>query len=732
MHADGDEGEALYVETTRRFQNGQSITVLASLPATILIAAVTGNFTQHEILWIIAAAAVIAAVSLPLSHAWDRKVLEPIRQALRDPHCSAPFELLCARAWRFPTRVFTMYMAVYLIGAFWSSAVGNRFAGMPWDTNLWAIVFAAIVGGVVDGTLNYLSSERFTAQIVGLLARHYGVLTPVDPGARGGIGRRFILTLLVIIGITVAALAGASIHLLTLLSSGGLAGKEALRLGYIYAGAATIVAILFAGLATRLLMQGFAQPILRTVELMDRLRQGDILREEELYAEPRLPHEAGLLVSAFADANVGLARLATGGEQLASGDLSVEIVPVSERDVVAVAFRKVADAIRAVVEDVSVTAQLLDRSSAAIAARADEFASDARANAADLSNAASSMDTLNGAVVQVAGGADELSTMVDQSRTVAERLAAAAATNAAGLEELGMTAKATIEAANEVMELSVSTNNSADSAAAAIVQADNTSEEAERVMHELVQAIDSLRNSSQKIGMITEKIDEIADQTNLLALNAAIEAARAGEHGRGFAVVADEIRKLADSSASATHEIASLIRSVQSETDRAVAVTRQGTVAVEKGRQKTEQVSDALSLIVDNIQLMRSRIEAVVLAQKEQKVATDSLVDSTQTVERTTAENSTFAQTLSTLAEQLQDSASSGASAVRSTSSDVSSVAQRGERIAAASSELQSLTSSLRAEAERIRAAVAGFRANGALSEGEPNLRLTSSARKAH
>lgn len=713
-----EEAVVLYNGFIRDFQRGLMRTALVALPATVLIAGVLGNWVPRELGYVVVVVAVFGVIVMPIAHAVDRRYLNRVRDKMPLDSGLTTEAAIAHLKW-FRIQIVLNFIGAYAVGAVIAVSIGNLLAGLPWSVNIVPTMIAGLTGGgLVDGALNYFNGEALIARLIAVLCAVRGEFAPVSPSARGGIERRFFLVLAVVIVVTIISLAGGSLHLLADINSGARTPADAIKVGEIYAAASFVVAVLIAILATRILSRSVARPILHTVELMDRLREGDVLRVEELYGEPRYSHEAGLLVAAFADANMGLGRLATSGEALASGDLAVNIKPTSDRDIVAIAFQRVATVIRTVVGDVKTTAELLESSALDLARRADEFSADARANYHDMARAEQTTATLNTAVTRVAEGARDLASMATNARSTAERLGAAAQTNAAGLDQLAHTAKATIDAANEVLDLSGSAGESADKATASIVQADRTSQEAAEVMEELVRAMSKLRESSLQISSITEKIDEIADQTNLLALNAAIEAARAGEHGRGFAVVADEIRKLADNSASATKEIASLIHSVQEETDRAVSVTRRGSDAVEQGREKTSQVSDSLALIVDSVNAVRMRIEAVVLAQREQKNATDALVESTMLVERLTGDNAEMATSLATLAETLQASSASGAQAVSETSEGVRAVTSRGERIVDSSSAITHLTESLRGEAERIRTAVAGFR-NDAIASDE-------------
>ncbi|MHB8461390.1 MAG: methyl-accepting chemotaxis protein [Vulcanimicrobiaceae bacterium] len=719
MHGDfaGGDFTERWNARVAAFQNGLRLTSLASIPSAILVAAVFADFTKRELISVVIAAIILAMVTMMISHAFDRATLGRVRDAAAEQFMTT--ETAIAKLRSFFLQVQLSFILTYALGGAVVIVVSSIVRGVHLTPNMFAFIAAIATGALLDCVLNASAAEGLIAQLIALFCAERGLNPPVPQHARGEIGRRFFVTMLVVAGVAIFAMAGGALHLFAEVSAKTMTVAMGSRLAIIYTLCAVAVAGLTSLMAARILSHSIARPILHVVDLMERLRVGDLVGSEELQSEPRYAHEAGLLVSAFGDASAAFARIAGAGEGLAAGDLSVRIEPQSTRDVLAHAFKNVLDTIRSVVIDVQATAQVLDTSSHALASRTGEFAGDASANARDLASAANAMATLDDAMTRVASGAGELTSTAGQLRITADRLGSAAQTNAAGLEQLAQTAKATIEAAGEVMRIAGEAGRSADSATAAILQADRTSQDAQTVMSDLVKVIGSLRVSSQEIGAITQKIDEIADQTNLLALNAAIEAARAGEHGRGFAVVADEIRKLADSSATATKEIATLIQSVQTETDRAVNVTRLGSSSVESGREKTSLVADSLAAIVDNVSAVRERIDAVVLAQREQKSATDSLVESTLLVERLTSENAQMAGALSVLATQLEASSQAGSQAVTSTAADVSAVAQRGERIAASTDELRALTGSLQTEAERIRGAVSGFHTDGALGGDE-------------
>jgi twitching motility protein PilJ len=116
-------------------------------------------------------------------------------------------------------------------------------------------------------------------------------------------------------------------------------------------------------------------------------------------------------------------------------------------------------------------------------------------------------------------------------------------------------------------------------------------------IQETAKRIKRLGESSQEIGEIVELISDITEQTNVLALNAAIQAASAGEAGRGFTVVAEEVQRLAERSAEATKQIAALIRTIQTDTQDAVAAMERSTQGVVEGTRLSDDAGRALGEI---------------------------------------------------------------------------------------------------------------------------------------
>jgi methyl-accepting chemotaxis protein len=138
--------------------------------------------------------------------------------------------------------------------------------------------------------------------------------------------------------------------------------------------------------------------------------------------------------------------------------------------------------------------------------------------------------------------------------------------------------------------------------------------------------IAKLAERSSEIGQISDTISNIADQTNLLALNAAIEAARAGEQGRGFSVVADEVRKLAEESGNAAQKIASLIKTIQEETDQAVKRMQKGTEDVQSGKDVVNNAGTAFDAIASAVSQLTSHAEDILHAAKSSSGKAANLV----------------------------------------------------------------------------------------------------------
>ncbi|MCQ2981656.1 MAG: methyl-accepting chemotaxis protein [Treponemataceae bacterium] len=114
------------------------------------------------------------------------------------------------------------------------------------------------------------------------------------------------------------------------------------------------------------------------------------------------------------------------------------------------------------------------------------------------------------------------------------------------------------------------------------------------LVRQLVQEVEQVKESSDRIAVFVSTIDNIASQTGLLAMNASIEAAHAGNQGKGFSVIAQEIRKLSEQTTKNAEQITDTLH----ENVEIVATTAQS-------------VNSFAKTITESSAEMRSTIQAI-------------------------------------------------------------------------------------------------------------------------
>ncbi len=132
-----------------------------------------------------------------------------------------------------------------------------------------------------------------------------------------------------------------------------------------------------------------------------------------------------------------------------------------------------------------------------------------------------------------------------------------------------------------------------------------------QALHSLLDTINAIADSSNKMSEITKLIRSIAFQTNILALNAAVEAARAGVHGHGFAVVAAEVRNLALRSTDALQQISTLISSSVEQTEQSSAAARGMAQVMASTQHKVNEMRSIVADIAQASQKQATHIEYV-------------------------------------------------------------------------------------------------------------------------
>ena len=210
---------------------------------------------------------------------------------------------------------------------------------------------------------------------------------------------------------------------------------------------------------------------------------------------------------------------------------------------------------------------------------------------------------------------------------------------AAAVEEMATGIAAISDNSREVADKSRNVSKTANDGAITISETATNMRRVAEAVNVATARIETLAETSEKIGAMVETIENIASQTNLLALNATIEAARAGEAGKGFAVVAGEVKNLSSQTAKATDEIRDNIASLRDEISGIVTAMRAGGEAVATGDASMNDAVESMNGIGDMVSDVTNRMGEVAAILEQQQQVSSEISDRVAQIATETSQN---------------------------------------------------------------------------------------------
>jgi methyl-accepting chemotaxis protein len=355
-------------------------------------------------------------------------------------------------------------------------------------------------------------------------------------------------------------------------------------------GGAALLVMLIAFFITR----SIVRPINDVVAVAQRVTAGDL--SVQVAADGR-SDEVGQLSWAFAHLVEGLKEVTDAANKMAAGNLTAEIKPRSEQDVLGHALVTMVTNLREQIREIIEGVNVLVSSTAQITATTSQLA----ASAAETATAVNETTATVTEVRQTAEIASQKANFVSQSTR-----------QAAQISQGGE--RATADTVAEMNRINAH-------------------------MESIAESIVSLSEQSQTIGQIIATVNDLADQSNLLAVNAAIEAAKAGEQGKGFAVVAQEIKSLAEQSKQATAQVQTILNDIQQATTNSVMTTEQGSKAVSAGVKQSTEAGHSIRQLTESVNAAAQAAIQIATSSQEQLVGVDQVVTAMESIKLASNQN---------------------------------------------------------------------------------------------